>query len=499
MSLNHIQRKIVNDPSLVDITGAQMVLVMKLTAFCWNVHDGRLPERDLSDFQKEHAIREMPTLFEYAAYVLFFPSLMAGPSFDYIEYRRWIETSMFQVPPGTDPAKAPRTHKKRRIPRSGTPAALKAVAGLGWLLAFMKLGASFDPNYLLSSTFSKHGLLRRIWIMYMTNFTARTKYYAVWSLTEGACILSGIGYRGLNATTGRPDWDRLQNVSPMGIELAQNSRAYLGNWNINTNNWLRSYMYLRVTPKGKKPGFRASMATFMTSAVWHGFEAGYYMTFILASFIQTIAKSCRRYIRPLFLIPGEKDVPTKSKIYFDVASWLVTQLAFSFTTTPFLLLTLPASLAAWMRVYFYCVFGVVGFMAFFASPGKAWLESLQGKRLRSAGIAIEGPTAKAKGSAGDKRAKGTTSSSLAPSPIPEEGARKVVNRKPAPRGVVDGEHADSGPQLGLPENPGEELEEIMDELKREVEVRKARGMSVGEGLRNVAGEVGKGLDTKGGD
>jgi hypothetical protein len=86
-------------------------------------------------------------------------------------------------------------------------------------------------------------------------------------------------------------WDRLMNVNPWGVETAQNTRAYLGNWNINTNNWLRNYVYLRVTPRGKKPGFRASMATFVTSAFWHGFYPGYYLSFVLASFVQTVAKS----------------------------------------------------------------------------------------------------------------------------------------------------------------------------------------------------------------
>lgn len=291
MCVNHVHRKTSAIPGAIDITGAQMVLVMKLTAFCWNVQDGRLAESDISDFQKEHALPELPGLLEYAAYVLFFPSLMAGPAFDYIEYRRWIETTMFDLPPGADPAHAPRTRKKRRIPRSGTPATIKAVIGLSWLFAFLKLSGPYSPQYLLSSQYMSHNLLRRIWIMHMVSFVVRTKYYAVWSLSEGACILSGIGFKGVDPKTGRVHWDRLQNVNPLGTELAQNSRAYLGNWNINTNNWLRNYIYLRVTPKGKKPGFRASLATFVTSAFWHGFEFGYYMTFVLASLIQTVAKS----------------------------------------------------------------------------------------------------------------------------------------------------------------------------------------------------------------
>ena len=136
-----------------------------------------------------------------------------------------------------------------------------------------------------------YGFTRRVWILHMLGFTTRTKYYGVWDLTEGACILSGLGFKSVDPTTGKVSWDRLRNVSPWEVESAQNCRAYLGGWNINTNNWLRNYVYLRVTPRGKKPGFRASMATFVTSAFWHGFYPGYYLTFVLASFVQTVAKS----------------------------------------------------------------------------------------------------------------------------------------------------------------------------------------------------------------
>lgn len=294
MSLNHLKRQYANAPGEIDITGAQMVLIMKLTAFCWNVHDGRLPEKDLSDYQKERAIRKLPDVLDYAGYVLFFPSLFAGPAFDYADYHRWITTTMFELPPGTDPSKAPPTRKKRRIPRSGTPATWKAFYGLLWIFAFLKFSGWYYPDLLLGDTYMQYGFLRRVWLLHMLGFTTRMKYYGVWALTEGACILSGIGYKGIDPKTGRADWNRLQNVKPLAIETAQNTHAYLGNWNINTNNWLRNYVYLRVTPKGKKPGFRATLATFTTSAFWHGFYPGYYLSFVLASFLQTIAKSMLR-------------------------------------------------------------------------------------------------------------------------------------------------------------------------------------------------------------
>lgn len=291
LSVNQISRQFLNDPGVIDVTGAQMVLVMKLTAFAWNVADGKLPEKDLSDYQKERALKQLPPLLDFAGYVLFFPALFAGPAFDYVDYRRWIDATMFEVPEGVDPSKRPRTRKQRKIPRSGTPAAWKAASGAVWVFVFLKLSANFYPEFLTGDEYMKYGFIRRVFILHMLGFTTRTKYYGVWALTEGACILSGLGYKSVDPVTGKVSWDRLRNVSPWGVESAQNTRAYLGNWNINTNNWLRNYMYLRVTPRGKKPGFRASMATFVTSAFWHGFYPGYYLSFVLASFVQTVAKS----------------------------------------------------------------------------------------------------------------------------------------------------------------------------------------------------------------
>jgi lysophospholipid acyltransferase len=195
---------------------------------------------------------------------------------------------MFEVPEGIN---KPAVRKQRKIPRSGRPAALKAAQGVAWIFLFLKFGAWYPHELYLGDGFMQYNFVRRVWLLQMLGFATRLKYYGVWSLTEGACILTGIGFKNVDPKTGKANWNRLQNVNPLGIELAQSSRDYLGNWNMNTNNWLRNYVYLRVTPKGKKPGFRASLATFSTSAFWHGFYPGYYLSFVFAAFIQTAAKS----------------------------------------------------------------------------------------------------------------------------------------------------------------------------------------------------------------
>ncbi|KAJ5231375.1 uncharacterized protein N7469_005963 [Penicillium citrinum] len=429
MSINHIYRQIADDAQVVDITGAQMVMVMKLSSFCWNIHDGRLPQEGLSDAQKYSAITQFPSITDYLGYVLFFPSLFAGPSFEYVDYRRWLDTTLFDIPPGTDPSKVPPTRKKRKIPRSGTPAVKKLVVGLVWIFVFLQLGSRFTTEFVLSDKFLEFGFLRRVFTVYMLGFATRFKYYGVWSLTEGACILSGMGYNGFDNKTGKVFWNRLENVDPWGLETAQNSHAYLGSWNKNTNHWLRNYIYLRVTPKGKKPGFRASMATFATSALWHGFYPGYYLTFVLGSFIQTVAKNFRRYVRPFFLTPdGAHPMPYKR--YYDIASWLVTQLTLGFAVIPFIILSFDDSIAVWSRVYFYGIINIVVSLIVFASPAKSYLL----------------------------------------------GRLKRRNRPHVTRTVS--QETVRPPTLGLPNDPERDFDEAVQEIKAEIESRRRRGSVV---------------------
>ena len=138
----------------------------------------------------------------------------------------------------------------------------------------------------------------------------------------------------------------------------------------------------------------------------------------------------RRYFRPFFLNP-QTSQPTSSKIYYDLFSFLITQLTFSFITAPFMLLTLRASFLVWSRVYFYAVIGTALATAFFASPAKAFLIKKLNERA---------------GVSGPKLQRTHSQESIA--------AKEPV--------------------LGLPANPSEDLEEMIQEAKVELEARQRR-------------------------
>lgn len=135
----------------------------------------------------------------------------------------------------------------------------------------------------------------------------------------------------------------------------------------------------------------------------------------------------RRHIRPFFLSP-DGQYPTPYKPYYDILSYLTTQLAFSFTTTPFVLLTLPDSLRVWSRVYFYAILGTAASMAFFASPAKAYMSRVLKKRNQSA--------------------------------VPQSKPEKVR----------------LGPLMGLPSDPAGDIDEAVREIREEVEARRRRGL-----------------------
>ncbi|EPX73246.1 membrane bound O-acyltransferase [Schizosaccharomyces octosporus yFS286] len=357
-----------------DITASQMVLCMKLTAFAWSVYDGRQAENTLSDYQKQRRLKKLPNLFFFLGYVFFFPSVLVGPAFDYVDYEHFITLSMFDTP--RDPMETQIT------PHSLKPALGRCWRGVVWLLGFLFGSSLFPLSFLLSSDFASFSLLRKYAHVVLTVFIARMKFYGAWELSDGACILSGIGYNGVDELK-RPRWDRVKNIDPFGFEFAYNIKGALEAWNMNTNKWLRNYVYLRVAKKGKRPGFKSTLSTFTVSALWHGVSPGYYMTFVSAAFIQTIAKYHRRFIRPFFLQPDMK-TPGPFKSIYDIVGIVATNLSVSYLIVSFLLLTLKESFYVWSKLRFLIHIYTLLSIVIFNSPIKENLNKVLKKRTEEA-------------------------------------------------------------------------------------------------------------------
>ncbi|WVF71254.1 hypothetical protein IAT40_006056 [Kwoniella sp. CBS 6097] len=371
---NHLKRSIIGTSAdTIEITGSQMVLAMKLTTFAWNIHDGRQRIDDLDASQLESRLTEMPSPLAFLGYCLFFPSVLPGPSFDYATYDALVHHTIYRVPPpGTSPEQAKAAH--RRVPYGRKRVAyLHLVIGLLFLGIYAIYGSKAAYSRILTPVWYQWSLLDKLCFVQLAGFVARTKYYAVWSLSEGACILTGIGFNGYDAKTGRTLWNRVRNIDIISIETAPSFKVLFDSWNCRTNVWLRDVIYKRLTKKGKKPGTKQSMATFVTSAFWHGIDPGYYLAFVLGGVLTSLGRQFRRFVRPYFLPSSTSSLNNRTstaKFAYDTLGRIIVQLTINYTACAFILLSFKDCIRAWNRMYWYTHILVIVSMAFFHFGGR---------------------------------------------------------------------------------------------------------------------------------
>ena len=217
---------------------------------------------------------------------------------------------------------------------------------------------------------------------------------------QGASILTGLGFTGLNAK-GESQWNGAANVKIMQVEFAPNFRVLLEAWNMKTSAWLREYVYKRVMPKGKKPGFMSGMITFFTSAFWvcvfffclfqaylsdwfvfkkqHGINSGFYLTFLMGGFITIAARLARSNIRPLLLSPvsSPSASPSLLKRVYDFFGVFLSILILNYTASPLILLSAHNSLLTWSRLGWYGHIVVMGSLVLFFGGGTKFFMGLQ--------------------------------------------------------------------------------------------------------------------------
>ena len=98
-----------------------------------------------------------------------------------------------------------------------------------------------------SLEYQKWGFWHRLGYMYLSGFTARWKYYFIWSIAEVAVIISGLGFTGWTTLDDdnkvKAMWLRAKNVNILKVEFAKSGVELPLYWNISTGNWLRHCMF----------------------------------------------------------------------------------------------------------------------------------------------------------------------------------------------------------------------------------------------------------------
>ncbi|XP_018411181.1 PREDICTED: lysophospholipid acyltransferase 1 [Nanorana parkeri] len=336
-----------------DFSGPLMIVTQKITTLAFQLHDGMSHNAEsLTKQQLQNRVKKRPTLLEYLSYHLNFMSVLAGPCSNYMDYIAFVEGS--HIP---SKLKEVGLKEKRYVP---DPSPNKAVLHkisicVISLILFLTISKAFPIAYIVDDTFiNESSFMTRLGYLYIATMACKPKYYFAWTLADAVNNAAGYGFSGVDEK-GNPKWDLINSLNIWKIEMATSFKMYIDNWNIQTAAWLKSVSYDRA------PKYRTAL-TFLLSALWHGVYPGYYFTFITGIPVMLVARAVRINFRHYFITSKVR------KLGYDIITWIVTQLAISYTCAPFFLLAVEPTMKLYKSFYFY--FHIVVIFLLIVLPNK---------------------------------------------------------------------------------------------------------------------------------
>lgn len=278
----------------------------------------------LTDEQNMLAVMEKPSFCEFMGYFFHFPSVLCGPIMYFNDYRDFVDAPEDKsLPPGRYMA-----------------VTKKLTVSVTCAILHLTLNPKFEIEFLRSQEFlTQTPLMTRFLYIVIFTILSRLKYYVAWHLGEAISNASGLGFNGYDSK-GKPKWNLISNMNLWRFENSLNFRDAIHAWNKTTQTWLRRTAYERA------PRRLSVLATYLLSAVWHGFYPGYYMTFLGGALFTYGARNGRNIIRPLF--QRGKILP---KIY-DVITFILTRLAIAYVAFPFVILDFRNNFEIYKSLYF---------------------------------------------------------------------------------------------------------------------------------------------------
>lgn len=353
-----------------DFTRTQMVITMKMTSFAYsysdgdpigsrNVNDGDPRLAKLNKVRLKYAIQILPNLLEYFSYVLSFNTSLVGPSLEFNEYIFAIKhNSLWTSQSSIDSVQAGVSRSKNSVDRSGTDRSIRippsfllglqqCLNGIICLVIYLLISSKVPTRRICELDFIRqHSWYYRLLYTYISLIGERFKYYFVWKVSEGGCIIGGFGYESYQlmemsqskelADNAIDSWDAASNVNIYNVEFAANFQTLTRNWNQKTSRWLEKYTYLRTN--------KSLFVTYLVSALWHGIHPGFFLFFLSVPIITEIERLIRLKINPLIprkVILDQKGPQTASErradrhfIYpwwYNVLSWAGAAFALNYT------------------------------------------------------------------------------------------------------------------------------------------------------------------------
>lgn len=253
------------------------VLTLRLIGLAFDISDS---QKKIKAGKKDATCIQVPTLLELIAFMYFPASVLVGPQFSFLRYHRFVNGQYEQYTQGA-PAYSAR----------------KFLQGAFYLVV-NQVGSQFvSDSYLLSEDFEHESFFMKHVYMGLWGRCTLYKYIAIWLLAEGAAAMFGLTY--IDAKPGDREYnpDELSGCSNIKVGVFENTSKfghYVESFNVQTNHWVAVNVYKRLKFLNNRTLSHLGALLFL--AVWHGFHAGYYVTFFMEFMVIRMEKE----VEPIF-------------------------------------------------------------------------------------------------------------------------------------------------------------------------------------------------------
>ncbi|XP_056619375.1 lysophospholipid acyltransferase 5 [Triplophysa dalaica] len=309
------------------------VLTLKLIGLSLDYYDGGKDPSHLSKDQKSAALSSPPSLLEVFGFSYFYGGFLVGPQFTLRNYQKLVSREM--------------TDNPGQPSNSVFPAVKRFSLGMIFLAIFTIGGAYYSDNYFLTDEFEAQPFWYRCVYMLVWVKINLYKYISCWLITEGVCILAGLGYNGINEK-GEHQWDACANVRVRLFETTPLFTGTINSFNINTNSWVACHVFKRLKFLGNK--LLSQMFTLLFLAVWHGLHSGYLICFSMEFLIVNVEKQTQALVRDSPVLTSIAQGPLYPLLY--VVQQMIHWLFMGYSLVPFCLFTYDK----WLKVYYSAYF-----------------------------------------------------------------------------------------------------------------------------------------------
>ncbi|GBL99126.1 Lysophospholipid acyltransferase 5 [Araneus ventricosus] len=318
-------------------TTPQCILTLRLIGLTWDVYDGQKSEENLSEEQKKTALKRCPSLLEIGGHAYFFGGFLVSPQFPMKRYLNLVEGKF-----------------KEKI-LNGNPdcvtIGLQRLAQGILVLSLYKIGSIFVPeNIFFFNEFVEFPYWKKILIIVVCGKLFLYKYAAIWIISEGSLILTGLTYNGTDKS-GKDLWDGCTNVKLWYFTTTSTPQGIIRSYNCSTNLWVGQYVYKRLKFLGNRYISQAAALLFL--AAWHGWHSGYYVCFFNEFIFLFFGKDFESFLTTRF--PKVKEILLQSALKYPVRIFLkvYTNIMSGYIIVPIIFLSWSRYMQVYRSVYFF--------------------------------------------------------------------------------------------------------------------------------------------------